>query len=74
MDIYTPAADGRARPVLFWIHGGACYIGSGNDHDGSVLAARATWWWLQSTIPIRWMDGTVPATGGLTLAILRFLR
>ena len=40
VDIYTPAADGRARPVLFWIHGGAYYIGSGNDHDGSVLAAQ----------------------------------
>ena len=40
MDIYTPAADGRARPVLFWIHGGAYYIGSGNEHDGSILAAQ----------------------------------
>jgi para-nitrobenzyl esterase len=40
VDIYTPAADDRARPVLFWIHGGAFYIGSGNDHDGSVLAAQ----------------------------------
>ena len=40
VDIYTPAADGRARPVLFWIHGGGFYIGSGNDHDGSVLAAQ----------------------------------
>ena len=40
VDIYTPAADGRARPVLFWIHGGAYYIGSGNEHDGSILAAQ----------------------------------
>jgi para-nitrobenzyl esterase len=40
LDIYTPEADGRARPVLFWIHGGAYYIGSGNDHDGSILAAQ----------------------------------
>jgi para-nitrobenzyl esterase len=40
VNIYTPAADSRARPVLFWIHGGAYYIGSGNDHDGSVLAAQ----------------------------------
>ena len=40
VDIYTPAADDRARPVLFWIHGGAYYIGSGNDHDGSILAAQ----------------------------------
>jgi para-nitrobenzyl esterase len=40
VDIYTPAADGRARPVLFRIHGGAYYIGSGHDHDGSILAAQ----------------------------------
>lgn len=40
VDIYTPAADSCARPVLFWIHGGAFYIGSGNDHDGSALAAQ----------------------------------
>lgn len=40
LNIYTPAADDQARPVLFWIHGGAYYIGSGNDHDGSVLAAQ----------------------------------
>jgi para-nitrobenzyl esterase len=40
VDIYTPAADGGTRPVLFWIHGGAYYIGSGNDHDGSILAAQ----------------------------------
>jgi para-nitrobenzyl esterase len=40
VNIYTPAADDRARPVLFWIHGGAYYIGSGNDHDGSILSAQ----------------------------------
>lgn len=40
IDIYTPAADDRARPVMFWIHGGAFYVGSGNDHDGTVLAAQ----------------------------------
>jgi para-nitrobenzyl esterase len=40
INIYTPAADNRTRPVLFWIHGGAYYIGSGNDHDGSILAAQ----------------------------------
>ena len=40
VNIYTPAADNRARPVLFWIHGGAYYLGSGNDHDGSILAAQ----------------------------------
>ena len=40
LNVYTPAADGRARPVLFWIHGGGYYIGAGSDHDGSVLAAQ----------------------------------
>ncbi|MBV04957.1 MAG: hypothetical protein CL474_03080 [Acidobacteria bacterium] len=40
VDIYTPTADSGARTVLFWIHGGAYYIGSGNDHDGSILAAQ----------------------------------
>ena len=40
VNIYTPAADGRARPVLFWIHGGGYFIGSGSDHDGTVLAAQ----------------------------------
>ena len=40
LNIYTPAADGGARPVLFWIHGGAYYIGCGSDHDGSTLAAQ----------------------------------
>ena len=40
VNIYTPVADGRARPVLFWIHGGGFFMGSGNDHDGSVLAAQ----------------------------------
>ena len=40
LNIHTPAADQRARPVLFWIHGGAFTIGSANDYDGSILAAQ----------------------------------
>ena len=40
LNIYTPAADGRARPVLFWIHGGGYTIGSANDYDGTVLARQ----------------------------------
>ena len=40
VDIYTPAADGAPDRCWFWIHGGGFYIGSGNDHDGSVLAAQ----------------------------------
>ena len=45
LNIYTPeagAGTGGAgtRPVLFWIHGGAFVMGSGNEYDGSVLAAQ----------------------------------
>ncbi|MDE0348171.1 MAG: carboxylesterase family protein [Gammaproteobacteria bacterium] len=40
LNIYTPAADGGGRPVLFWIHGGGYYIGCGSDHDGANLAAQ----------------------------------
>ena len=40
LTIATPAADGEARPVLFWIHGGAFTQGSANDYDGTILAAQ----------------------------------
>jgi para-nitrobenzyl esterase len=40
LNIYTPGTGGEPRPVLFWIHGGAYVQGSGNDYDGSVLAAQ----------------------------------
>src|SRR5437763_6957920 len=40
LNIYTPEADGRVRPVLFWIHGGAYTQGSANDFDGSTLAMQ----------------------------------
>ena len=29
LNVYTPAADGGKRPVLFWIHGGAFTVGAG---------------------------------------------
>lgn len=29
LNIWTPAADGQRRPVLFWIHGGGLLTGSG---------------------------------------------
>ena len=38
LNIYTPAADAKRRPVMFWIHGGAYIQGSANEYDGSVLA------------------------------------
>ena len=40
LNIYTPAADGEARPVLLWIHGGSFTTGSGYEYDGRVLAVQ----------------------------------
>ncbi len=42
LNVWTPALDGKARPVMVWIHGGAFSIGSGSQalYDGSVLARR----------------------------------
>ncbi len=40
LNVYTPACDGRRRPVLVWIHGGAYLTGGGAMpwYDGSRLA------------------------------------
>ncbi|AUI37264.1 carboxylesterase/lipase family protein [Geobacillus thermoleovorans] len=40
LNIWSPAADGKKRPVLFWIHGGAFLFGSGSSpwYDGTALA------------------------------------
>jgi len=42
LNIWTPAADSKKRPVMFWIHGGAFTIGGGIDpiYDGSALAQQ----------------------------------
>lgn len=40
LNIYTPVADNKKRPVMFWIHGGAYIQGSANEYDGKVLAAE----------------------------------
>jgi para-nitrobenzyl esterase len=42
LNVYTPAADGGRRPVMFWIHGGGFALGSGSEptYDGGPLAAR----------------------------------
>jgi para-nitrobenzyl esterase len=35
INVFTPAlADGRKRPVLFWIHGGGFVAGNGIEQDG----------------------------------------
>jgi para-nitrobenzyl esterase len=38
LNIYTPAIDGKKRPVMFWIHGGAYIQGAANEYDGTTLA------------------------------------
>jgi len=42
LNVYTPALDRGARPVLFWIHGGGFSHGSGSQpsYDGGPLALR----------------------------------
>ncbi len=42
LNIWTPATDDGARPVMVWIHGGAFTIGSGSEglYDGAMLASR----------------------------------
>lgn len=42
LNVYTPAADGRRRPVMFWIHGGGFTHGTGAEllFDGGPLARR----------------------------------
>ncbi|HVM39790.1 MAG TPA: carboxylesterase/lipase family protein [Acidimicrobiia bacterium] len=40
LNVFTPATDGAARPVLVWLHGGAYLIGMGSTpwYDGTNLA------------------------------------
>ena len=42
LNVWTPATDRAARPVLVWIHGGAFTIGAGSleTYDGASLASR----------------------------------
>ena len=42
LDIWTPGADGRKRPVIVYIHGGA-YVGGGSndpEYDGANISKR----------------------------------
>ena len=40
LNIWSPAADGKKRPVMFWIHGGGFLVGSGSApmYDGANLS------------------------------------
>ncbi len=42
LNVFTPAADGARRPVLFWIHGGGFTHGAGYEplYNGGPLATR----------------------------------
>lgn len=42
LNVWTPAIDTAARPVMVWIHGGAFVTGSGSSpiYDGSILSQR----------------------------------
>lgn len=42
LTVWTPAADGKRRPVVVWLHGGAWQSGGGalDWYDGSRLAQR----------------------------------
>src|SRR6266478_1494024 len=57
LNVWTPAAGSRRRPVLVWIHGGAFLLGSGSQmlYDGATLPGGGTWWSSPST------TGSVPS-------------
>ncbi len=40
LNVWSPRARGKARPVLVWLHGGAFVFGSGSNFDGGWLASR----------------------------------
>ena len=42
LNIWTPKPDNKKRPVMFWIHGGAYFYGSGSQpfYTGDILAKK----------------------------------
>lgn len=40
LNVWSPAADGRKRPVVVWIHGGSYETGSGDAYRGHLLAEQ----------------------------------
>ncbi len=42
LNVFSPAADGKRRPVVVWLHGGAFILGAGSAplYDGTSFAAN----------------------------------
>jgi para-nitrobenzyl esterase len=40
LNVYTPPASTKHRPVMVWLHGGGFTAGSANPYDGSALAGQ----------------------------------
>lgn len=43
LNVYTPAADDKQRPVLFWIHGGGFTHGSGSEALVALPSLLQSW-------------------------------
>ncbi len=66
LNVWTPAADARRRPVMVWIHGGAFVMGSGSTplYSGRRLARRGD-------VVVVTINYRLGALGALNLAALR---
>ncbi len=66
LNLWTPAADGRRRPVMLWLHGGAFVMGSGSTalYSGRRLAHRGD-------VVVVTLNYRLGALGGLNLTALR---
>jgi para-nitrobenzyl esterase len=52
LNVWTPANDGKKRPVMFYNHGGGFVIGSGGPRDkmGPIWRGISMWlWWKLTT-------------------------
>lgn len=66
LNVWTPAADGRRRPVLVWIHGGAFVLGSGST--GLYAGARLA---REGNVVVVTLNYRLGALGFLNLRALR---
>jgi para-nitrobenzyl esterase len=82
LNVFTPAADGNRRPVMFWIHGGAFTAGSSAQalYDGEALCTRGqvvvvTINYRLGALGYLYADGAAPNTGQLDqIAALEWVR